>query len=168
MGDAGSRQYVLLSSSSYFLYLYPWLSCSTFYSQIYTYHSAAGHTMEKVSIDSIFLTINQPILFRQRRNWRAMGPRRILRESEMILHVLDNRPYMQPFVSAIMRIVMWREWLCVNCGVSKTNDWKVLRFCPCFFQPTITTKGETDHFSRLRHWPNKTNSSKNWFQKKNI
>lgn len=59
--------------------------------------------MEKVSIDSIFLAINQPILYRQRRSWPTMGPRRILREAKMLLYVLDNRrPYMQTFVSALM------------------------------------------------------------------
>jgi hypothetical protein len=45
--------------------------------------------MEKVSIDSNFLTINQPILYRQRRSWPAMGLRRILHEAK-ILYVLDN------------------------------------------------------------------------------
>jgi hypothetical protein len=74
--------------------------------------------MEKVSIDSIFLAINQPILYRQRRSWPAMGPRRILREAKMLLYVLDNsRPYMQTFVSALMIVIMWQVWLCVNCGV---------------------------------------------------
>ena len=59
--------------------------------------------MEKVSIDSIFLAINQPIFYRQRRSWPTMGPRRILRETKMLLYVLDNRrPYMQTFVSALM------------------------------------------------------------------
>jgi hypothetical protein len=46
--------------------------------------------MEKVSIDSIFLAINQPILYRQRRSWPVMGLRHILREAKMLLYVLDN------------------------------------------------------------------------------